>query len=120
MKTSIIKKLELNYSQVRSVVEHWYLSLPEIFQSENGLDLDEIVTGNYELDYYEGNCIEDLNLDLITILHIVLEWYEIHYLEDAEYDGFGIICNEDDVELDEFCANLLEDDILKDDVNNNL
>jgi hypothetical protein len=120
METSIIKKLELNYSQVRSVVENWYLSIPEIFQSEGGLDLDEIVTGNYELDYYEGNCIEDLNLDLITILHIVLDWYEIHYLQDAEYDGFGNIYNHDDVELHEFCANLIEDDILKDDVNNNL
>jgi hypothetical protein len=36
-----------------------------------------------------------------------LEWYDVHYLHDEEYDGFGIICNEDDVELDEFIANLL-------------
>jgi hypothetical protein len=115
METSIIKELKLNYSQVRSVVEHWYLSIPEIFQSENGWDLEEIVTGIYELDYYEGNCIDDLNLDLITILHIVLEWYEIHYLNDAEYDRFGVICNEDDLQLNEFCAYLLADDI-----NNNL
>jgi hypothetical protein len=107
MENSIIKKLELNYSQVRSVVENWYLSIPEIFQSESGLDLDEIVTGNYEFDYYDGNCIDDFNIDLITTLQIVLEWYDVHYLHDEEYDGFGIICNEDDVELDEFIANLL-------------
>jgi hypothetical protein len=107
MENSIIKKLELNYSQVRSVVENWYLSIPEIFQSENGLDLDEIVTGNYEFDYYDGNCIDDFNIDLITTLQIVLEWYNVHYLNDEEYDGDGLIVSQDDVELDEFIANLL-------------
>jgi hypothetical protein len=106
MENSIIKKLELNYSQVRSVVENWYLSIPEIFKSsENSLELDEIVTGNYELDYYDGNCIDDFNLDLITTLRIVMEWYNVHYLKDEEYDGFGVICNENDVELDEFVYN---------------
>lgn len=107
METSIIKKLELNYSQVRSVVENWYLSIPEIFQSENRLDLNEIVTGNYELDYYDGNCIDDLGLDLITTLEVVLEWYRIHYIHDEEYGGNGLIYNENDIELDGFITDIL-------------
>lgn len=107
MENSIIKKLELNYSQVRSVVENWYLSIPEIFKNKSALELDEIVTGNYELDYYDGDCINDFNLDLITTLQIVLEWYNVHYLNDEEYDGDGLIVSQDDVELDEFIAILL-------------
>jgi hypothetical protein len=103
MKKTPIKKLELNYSQVRSIVENWYLSMPLIFESESGLDLEEIVTGDYQLDYYDGNAIEDLKLEPLTILTIVKDWYLVHYLKDDEYDGDGIICNEDDIELDEFC-----------------
>ena len=103
MKKTPIKKLELNYSQVRSIVENWYLSMPLIFESESGLDLEEIVTGDYQLDYYDGNAIEDLKLEPLTILKIVKDWYLVHYLKDDEYDGDGIICNEDDIELDEFC-----------------
>jgi hypothetical protein len=107
MENSIIKKLELNYSQVRSVVENWYLSIPEIFQSESGLELHEIVTNNYKLDDYDGNCIDDFNIDLITTLQIVLEWYNVHYLHDEEYDGEGLIVSHDDFELNEFIAYLL-------------
>jgi hypothetical protein len=110
MENSVIKNLELNYSQVRSVVENWYNNgLPDIFQSESGLDLDEIVTDDYLLDYYEGNAIEDLQLDLITTLQIVLEWYQLNYLEDEQYEGNGLIYNEEDIELDAFCYNLIED-----------
>ena len=47
--------------------------------------------------------IEDLKLEAITILRIVKDWYLVHYLKDYEYDGNGLICNEDDIELDEFC-----------------
>ena len=103
MKKTTIKKLELNYSQVRSIVENWYLSIPLIFESESGLDLEEIVTGDYDINYYNGNAIEDLKLEAITILRIVKDWYLVHYLKDDEYDGNGLICNEDDIELDEFC-----------------
>jgi len=103
MKNTTIKKLELNYSQVRSIVENWYLSIPLIFQTDNGLDLEEIVTGDYDIDYYNGNAIEDLKLEPLTIIKIVNDWYLFHYLQDEEYDGNGIICNEDDIELDEFC-----------------
>jgi len=35
MENSVIKNLELNYSQVRSVVENWYLSIP-ISPHQNG------------------------------------------------------------------------------------
>jgi hypothetical protein len=113
MENSVIKNLELNYSEVRSVVENWYLSTPTIFQSESGLDLEEIVTNDYQLDYYEGNAIKDLKKDLnfepLTIISIVSEWYKVHYLQDKEYDGNGLIYNEDDVELDEFCDNYIHD-----------
>jgi hypothetical protein len=109
MENSVIKNLELNYSQVRSVVENWYLSIPTIFQSESGLDLEEIVTDDYQLDYYEGNAIKDLKLEPVTIISIVSEWYKVHYLQDEQYDGNGVICNEDDVELDEFCDNYIHD-----------
>jgi hypothetical protein len=109
MENSVIKNLELNYSQVRSVVENWYNNgLPDIFQSESGLDLEEIVTDDYQLDYYEGNAIEDLQLDLITTLQIVLEWYQVNYLQDEQYEGNGLIYNEEDIELDAFCDNLIE------------
>jgi hypothetical protein len=105
MENSLIKELGLNYSQVRSIVENWYINeLPDNFQSESGLDLEEIVTDDYQLDYYEGNAIEDLKLDNITILSIVHEWYTIHYLQDQQYDGNGVIYSDDDVELDEFCV----------------
>ena len=93
-----LKKLDLNYSQVRSVVENWYLSIPTIFQSESGLDLEEFLTDHYQLDYYEGNAIEDLKLEPLTITSIVSEWYKVHYLQDEQYDGNGLIYNEDDVE----------------------
>lgn len=109
MENSVIKKLDLNYSQVRSVVENWYLSIPTIFQSESGLDLEEIVTNDYQLDYDEGNAIEDLKLEPLTITSIVSEWYKVHYLQDEQYDGNGLIYNEDDVELDEFCDNHIHD-----------
>jgi hypothetical protein len=106
MENSIIKKLELNYSQVRSIVENWYLNgLPDIFQTESGLDLEEVVTYDYQLDYYDGNAIEDLQLNKKEVLEIVLDWYLNNYLKDEEYDGNGLIYNEDDVELDEFCYN---------------
>jgi hypothetical protein len=109
MENSVIKNLELNYSQVRSVVENWYLSMPLIFQSQSGLDLEEIVTDDYQLDYYEGNAIEDLKLEPLTIISIVSEWYKVHYLQDEQYDGNGLIYNEDDIELDEFCDNKIHD-----------
>lgn len=109
MEKSIIEKLGLNYSQVRSVVENWYLKYtPLIFQSESGLDLEEIVTGNYESDYYEGNAIKDLKLDLLTISQIVSQWYSVNYLQDEQYDGNGSIYNEDNIELDDFCENHIE------------
>lgn len=106
MENSVIKNLGLNYSQVRSVVENWYLEhTPLIFQSESGLDLEEIVTDDYQLDYYEGNAIEDLKLNIVTISAIVSEWYKVHYLQDQQYDGNGLIYNEDEIELDDFCDN---------------
>jgi len=105
MENSLIKELGLNYSQVRSIVENWYINeLPDNFQSESGLDLEEIVTDDYQLDYYEGNAIEDLKLDLITTLQVVLEWYQVNYLQDEQYEGNGVIYSDDDVELDEFCV----------------
>jgi|688.fasta_scaffold745062_2 hypothetical protein len=105
MKKTPIKKVELDYSQVKSIVENWYLSIPLIFQSESGLDLEEIVTGDYDIDYYDGNAIEDLKLDPVSILIIVYNWYLVHYLKENEYcaNQNGLICNEDDIELDKFC-----------------
>ena len=117
MKNTTIKKLELNYSQVRSIVENWYLSIPLIFQTDNGLDLEEIVTGDYDIDYYNGNAIEDLKLEPLTILTIINDWYLVHYLNDDEYDGNGIICNEDYIELDEFCYSEILDITLNNKLN---
>lgn len=111
MENSVIENLELTYSEVRSVVENWYLSIPTIFQSESGLDLEEIVTDDYRLNYYEGNSMEDLKRDLklepLIVISIVSEWYKVHYLQDEQYDGNGLIYNEEDVELDKFCDNYM-------------
>lgn len=84
--------------KICNVVEKWYLNMPMIFQNTSGLDLEEIVA-DYEVDYYEGNVIEEMKLTDIEIYSIVKNWYD-----DLISNDRSRIFNEEDIELNDYCT----------------
>jgi len=98
----LIHDLELN--EIENVVDNWYsIDMPILFQSEDGLDLEEIIQDDtYEM--HDVNIIEEKNLTKIQVLECVIYWYENIY---PILYGEPIL-NEDDVELNEFCYEELE------------
>jgi len=108
---SKIKELELSIDTIKNIVSEWYLNdMPDIFQTSNGYDLEEIVHDISNEDYIDLKSIKSkYNLSQNDILVIVIDWYIEYYLPSEMYDGFGIIQNEDEEELDDFCADRIID-----------
>lgn len=88
------KLLKLSDNQKLNVVREWYLTIPEILQSEDGLDLEELC--EYDLDLgtdVEEATIEKLKLSNLEVLIVVSMWYSNQpiqfYLEnDDALDDF--------------------------------
>ena len=95
------KKLihDLELKEIENVVDKWYsIDMPILFQSEDGLDLEEIIQDeNYEM--YDVNIIEQKNLTQIQVLEVVKYWYENIY---PILYGEPIV-SEDDVDLFDYC-----------------
>ena len=70
------KLLKLSDTQKLNVVREWYLTIPEILQSEDGLDLEELCENNLDLgrDIKRGT-IEKLKLSNLEVLIVVSMWY---------------------------------------------
>ena len=70
------KLLKLSDTQKLNVVREWYLNIPEILQSEDGLDLEELCENNLDLgrDIKRGT-IEKLKLSNLEVLIVVSMWY---------------------------------------------
>ena len=70
------KLLKLSDTQKLNVVREWYLNIPEIVQSEDGLDLEELCENNLDLgrDVKEGT-IKKLKLSNLEVLIVVSMWY---------------------------------------------
>lgn len=88
------KLLRLSYTEKLNVVREWYLNIPEILQSEDGLDLEELCEN--DLDYgtdIEEATIKKLKLSNLEVLIVVSMWYNnqpyLFYLEtDDSLDDF--------------------------------
>ena len=79
---SLIDMYKLSNLQVVSIVSSWYTGInnseirtPDIFQSKNGLDLEENFA-MYDLDY---NVIDELKFNEREVLTVVRDWYHNFY-----------------------------------------
>ncbi len=107
--TSPIDSLNLSLFQVESIVGSWYtrankkgIGVVDIFQTNNGTDLEEIFIN---VDY---NVIDELNLDEKQVLSIVLDWYNNNHLKDDEIECGFEFYNEDGEDLSYFIETILE------------
>jgi hypothetical protein len=104
MKSELLKSIIEDEAKLWNVVTRWYLSTPEIFQDDEGLDLEEIAdTSSLEDFHYDGDVIEELGLTESETLELVLHWYK------KVYDGEKTIHNEDGTSLWTFCESELKE-----------
>jgi hypothetical protein len=102
MKSELLKSIIKDEAKLWNVVTRWYLSTPEIFQDDAGLDLEELAdTSSLEDFHYDGDIIEELGLTEYETLKLVLHWYK------KVYDGEKTIHNEDGTSLWTFCESEL-------------
>jgi hypothetical protein len=102
MKNEFLESLKKDEPKLWNIVSNWYLSIPEIFQDDDGNDLEEISdTSGLEDFHYVGDVIKELRLSYSETLELVLHWY------NDVYDGEKSIKNEDGMSLFTFCDSLL-------------
>jgi hypothetical protein len=88
------KLLKLSDAQKLNVVREWYLNIPEILQSEDGVDLEELCENNLDLGTdIQENTIKKLKLYNLEVLIVVSMWYSnqpiLFYTENDDYlDNF--------------------------------
>jgi hypothetical protein len=68
------KLLKLSDAQKLNVVREWYLNIPEILQSEDGIDLEELCELDLGRDIKEAT-IKKLSLSNLEVLIVVSMWY---------------------------------------------
>ena len=107
------KLLKLNENEKVNVVRDWYLSIPEIIQSENGSDLEEILESELE---QQEDIIDKMKLSTLEVLIVVALWYgnqtTLFYTEhiiesESESDS------DDDIYLDDFLTEKIHDILFK-------
>ena len=110
---SKIKELGLNIDTIKNIVSEWYRrsDFPDFFQASNGSYLEQIVHDKSNEAYIDDlrSIKSKYNLTDNDILLIVIDWYIEYYLPSKMCDVFGIIQNENEEELDDFCADKIID-----------
>jgi hypothetical protein len=99
------KLLKLSDTQKLNVVREWYLTIPEILQSEDGLDLEELCENDLDLgrDIKEGT-IKKLKLSNLEVLIVVSMWYSNQPIQ---------FYSEDDDSFDDFIMEKIHDMLFK-------
>jgi hypothetical protein len=99
------KLLKLSDTQKLNVVREWYLTIPEILQSEDGLDLEELCENDLDLgrDIKRGT-IEKLKLSNLEVLIVVSMWYSNQPIQ---------FYSEDDDSFDDFIMEKIHDMLFK-------
>jgi hypothetical protein len=70
------KLLKLSDTQKLNVVREWYLNIPEILQSEDGIDLEELCENDLDLGRdIKEETIKKLKLSNLEVLIVVSMWY---------------------------------------------
>jgi uncharacterized protein (DUF433 family) len=88
----------LSVSEIDNVVNSWYLNgMPIVFQTKNGIEIDEIIE-NDAYDMYERNLIKEFDLSLKDVIELIAYWYEVIY------DGDKLYAGDQQIELNDYCT----------------
>ena len=99
------KLLKLSDTQKLNVVREWYLNIPEILQSEDGLDLEELCENNLDLGRdIKEETIKKLKLSNLEVLIVVSMWYSNQPIQ---------FYSENDDCLDDFIMEKIHDMLFK-------
>ena len=105
------KLLKLSENQKLNIVREWYLTTPEIIQSEDGGDLEEICENllDFGRDIKEGT-IEKLKLSKLEVLIVLGLWYKNQEIQlYVEFEDGGI----DEIDFDDFVMEKIHDWLFK-------
>jgi hypothetical protein len=88
------EQLKLNEIQILSVVNHWYTRIePNIFQDENGLDLEELVENQLCYLYEQNKNSYSINFLDLNLKQTDIECKNFNHLRDKVFDL--LVKNED-------------------------
>jgi hypothetical protein len=102
------KLLKLNENEKANVVRDWYLSIPEIIQSENGSNLEEILESQLE---EQEDIIDKMKLSTLEVLIVIALWYgnqttQLYTESDSDDE-------DDDIYFDDFLTEKIHDILFK-------
>jgi len=105
------KLLKLSENQKLNIVREWYLTTPEIIQSEDGGDLEEICENLLDLGrVIKEGTIEKLKLSNLEVLIVLGLWYKNQEIQlYVEFEDGGI----DEIDFDDFVMEKIHDWLFK-------